>query len=105
MSDAMVAGWRAADARARLNVELELRDVLSTGLRQRINAAQKGGKRAAKPEPHQMWLTADRELESEEPHLSGRARSVRLTVPKGRFTVAPSTFRNEVAKLRKKICG
>jgi hypothetical protein len=102
VSDAMVAGWRAADARARLSVELELRDVLSTGLRQRINAARKGGKRAAKPELHKGWLTADLELESAEPHLSARERAERITDRGGQYNVAESTFRNSVANLRKK---
>ena len=98
VAGALVAGWRAAAARARLHVELELRDVLSTGLRQRINAAQKGGRRAAKTDLHARWLAADRGLEATT-KLKARARAKRLA-PK--FDVSWNTFRNQVSKLRKK---
>jgi hypothetical protein len=99
VSGAMVAGWRAASARGRLRVELELRDVLSTGLKQRINAARKGGQRVAKRNEQEAWVADDEALEAKGVH-SPRDRAARLAP---RYRVSENHFRNTVAKLRKKV--
>jgi hypothetical protein len=103
VNGAMLAAWRAAEARAELWTELEKGWVIRTGVKQRYGAALKGGHRRAKPDELERMVEADERLEAAGV-ASARERARRLAGSKGSMFpgVSDSRFRNAVREHRKK---